>query len=775
MPTIYDVAKLAKVSISTVSNFVNQTAYVSPDKRKAIQEAIEQLQYRPNTAARKLKLGVSQEIAVVLPNLREKLYSEIMTGLHAYLQANGFKTLVYLTDDLPTREKQIVGECLDNDLGGLILCTCRPDETEWLAKAKRRMPVVFIVREPRVGEEHFIGFDNAAVVYKMTDSLLRLGHGSIGLYTGPDSYSSENDCVAGYRHAFSEHGLSVDETRLFRYPFSKEHTFRIMLNLFKEGSYPDIWIASSRLIAKSIEEAAYFCNLRLREDLHVLALGEEQQLYNIDAFDGIVSTYRPSQRLGEEAGKLLVENIRSPVAFETTHIRLTDDFPYHRLHDMLAPASRRSQPRKRVSESRPLRLLLIEEHAGTDAIRKLASKFSSDRSIPVHIDTLPHERLYEKLIEIAATGSDEYDLLSVDVPWLPFLASKNGLLDLTERTAESTELTGQLIEGALEKLGMFENRVYGIPYLYATQVLFYRKDLFEDPRLRSDFEKEYKTELAPPKTWFSFNLIAKYFTRKYNPRSPTLYGTACAASFSEALAAELHGRINGYQGEVIDGEGNVALYSAPNIRAFKSYAESLDYCDPTCLQRYRLQDAVKDFYDGRIAMAVTFISHASDIVDRTKSNVLDKIGCDFIPGKAPVLGGWSLSINRNSTQADRAFEWIRWLLSPEISLPFTILSGNSTLSAIYRNSEALNMYPWLKIALESFMLCKKRTTPYVPGLPIIPETRYEHILANVLYRYFRSPDRSTIEELVKHAHEELRNLTQSYGYKQKYPYPLHEG
>jgi len=766
MATMYDIAKLAGVSVCTVSKYVNRVSYIGPERRKRIQDAIDQTNYKPNTAARKLKLGISNEIAIIIPNLKEKLYVEILIGINSILQDKNYKTIVYLSDDIKKRESDFLEECLSNESGGVIICTCQSENQKLFEKVAKKVPTVFIIRDPgNKNDINFIGFDNQASVYSLTSDLIKLSHTDIGLFIGPTEYACEKECENGYIKAFEDNGVPVNMDNIFSYPISRGDTIKFIMKLFKSRSYPKVIITSSEIIADAIVEAAYYASVSLKDDLLLFALGEEQ-CYNYSASKDFVRVSRSAQSLGVESSSILINNIKSPVVFDKVYRRFSSGYSSEILRGLSSTSSNsgvatRSRGSKRFTE---LNLLLLNDDFGASVMEILADNYTKNAKVKINIDTLSHENLYRRILEIGESTSDQYDIFAVDVPWIPYMSYKNCLQDLSAYVKQNPALENSLIRDSLQKFGMFNNKVYGIPYSYATQLLFYRKDYFENEDLKSDFHSKYKKDLAPPQSWFDFNLIAKYFTKKFNQNSPTEYGTAICGGFNEALCGELFPRIWAYGGAVYDEGGSICLNTNENLKAVKNFIECLEYCDPDCLNSYRTFEGVEDFINGKIPMLVAYFRTTLDIVNRTKSKVIDKVGYDFIPGKTPILAGWNMSINKFSRNSKKSFDFIKWFLSEEISVMYTILAGNSTITSMYGNSEMQKMYPWMTIALESFKYCKVRSTPYISGLPIVPEEQYERILSNIIYNYSKTKD---IEALLKKAHEEIRELTESYGYKQK--------
>jgi DNA-binding LacI/PurR family transcriptional regulator len=114
--TIKDVAKEAEVSPGTVSNVLNRTGKVSPEKVKRVQEAIRKLGYTPHATARSLKTSCSMNIGVILPNITDPNFAQIFTGIERVLSEHGYTTALYSTSEIPAKEDLIIERICQHDL-----------------------------------------------------------------------------------------------------------------------------------------------------------------------------------------------------------------------------------------------------------------------------------------------------------------------------------------------------------------------------------------------------------------------------------------------------------------------------------------------------------------------------------------------------------------------------------------------------------------------------------------------------------------------------------
>ena len=751
MPTIHDVAKTAKVSISTVSNYLNGK-YVGPERSSAIKKAIEELDYTPNRVARSLKTSVSNEIMLILPNLNEKIYGKIATSITTTLAERQYTTVLSLTNNQPALEKEFIKKCISNKLAGVILCTCDPDNHKTFTTLQEQMPLVFILRRPnKMDNFSFLGFDNYDIVYKITTFLLNNGHTELGIWTGLKKFSSERACINAFTEAYNNIGLSLPNTDfIVSLQESRELVFLNATKMFNSGIFPKFILASSKLIADAISEAAYFQNIKLNEDLFILSLGDEY-LCNSDHFGNVVSTYRSSQKLGIDVANLIMENISSPLIYERRQRRIKDEFSFYKLGEVL---NQNGIPNVNLRKRRVLRFMFSKSENNSDTIKYFLPHYGKLHNIDIEVKELPHMDLMQYYLKSASEKSGEVDLYHVDCPWVPHLASNGAILDITAQV-DDLNLREKLIPNALELLSTEKGRVYGFPTSLGAQLLFYRTDLFNDTIIQNDFSAQYGRSLKPPTNWFEYNLIARYFTRAYNPFSPTEYGTILRTDNPEQIMTDIFPRIWAYGGSIFDQSGDVCVYSDEVIQAYKNYIECLKYTNP----KYR--DTVNphyssEFMNGNIAMFVGFHDRCASLLNSAISKFHDKTSFCMIPGDSSILCGWNLCVNPYTDNLDIAINFIDWVSNIHIAIPNTILGGCSAHNGVFLNAELQDLYPWLSLSKEVFLSGRKRSVPDRLVDKGVPESQIEEILADVAVKSLSNP--SDISKHVYEADKHIRSL-----------------
>ena len=156
-----------------------------------------------------------------------------------------------------------------------------------------------------------MGFNNYDIITRLVERVLSMGETSIGLWTGPQEFSCEMDCVRAFRDAYAQAGVPCPEMAIFSLPTNKELLFRHATALFSSAEHPGhpkLIIASSKLIADAIIEAAYYQNIILNQNISIISLGEGkwsnvEQLYcNVRASN--IGNTEPSENSQGKGGDL---------------------------------------------------------------------------------------------------------------------------------------------------------------------------------------------------------------------------------------------------------------------------------------------------------------------------------------------------------------------------------------------------------------------------------------------------------------------------------------
>lgn len=753
MATIKDVAKSAGVSIATVSNYLNHTKPVSKEVSAKIQQAIDKLQYAQNLNAKNLKMRSNTDIGIILPSLNDSYYVQLFQGIKSFFQNTDYYMDLAFTNNIPEFEQSIVHNFLRKQISGLILVSCQPDNWKFYYDhfTSKNIPLVLIDRNIYSLDANFVSFNNRVLIKDMADSLLKAGFREIYLMSGPDKFDCESACIRGFRDSFKNRGLALKDCFFLKTDMSKEDAFRKTIHLLKR-QVPDAIITTSESLASGIIEGITILGYTV-QDIPVFTLGEEHWNLHTHSF-AFSSTVRPAMKLGQTASRLLKEQIASPLTKETEKIilggcRFNDtksvshiyESRMHSGHTAVKPATQQS-----------IRVLLLDTPQ-VHSLVGLLRNFENRTHTAVNVTILPHHCLYETILDkYHSNDGTPYDVFMYDLPWLPSLAAEQILEDIT---AEMNSMDLNLfLPGCLKYYSCFNRRYYGVPFMYAPQVFYYRKDLFENPYLKADYERQNSISLRPPATLKEFNTISEFFTNKTDAIQ---YGTSIPTAYSECLTPEIYMRLRAFGGNLFDSSGRVCLDSDQALKAYINFIRSIKFAKPD----YRTAtdiSVVQDFLGGDTAMLISYPSFLTDVTDLRKNSIIGSIGYHMVPGRTPLLGGWGLGISSHSVNKPAAFEFLKWTCDEQIANYSTLLGGQSAISSIYTNDELAELYPWLPVYHSIYASTTPTVPPKMTNNKVIPQYKIDDIVCKWIYQLLETD--LEVQKAITNTHRELEILAE---------------
>ena len=256
MATMNDVARVAEVSIATVSHVINGTRYVSPERVERVHAAMRELDYTPDGTARSLRLGRTETLGLVVPDNGNPFFAELARGIEEAAFAAGYTTFLANSDERPERESQYIRTLLSKRVDGLIVVPSRADDgtlAELLGKAD--VPVVLVDREAAVGTADLVVHDNRRGGYDVARYLLDLGHTRLACVAGPPDLTPAVERLAGFRDALRDAGVALGDDAVahgdFHFPGGREAAARL---LERGASFTALFAANDLMAAGAIRE-----------------------------------------------------------------------------------------------------------------------------------------------------------------------------------------------------------------------------------------------------------------------------------------------------------------------------------------------------------------------------------------------------------------------------------------------------------------------------------------------------------------------------------------
>jgi multiple sugar transport system substrate-binding protein len=233
---------------------------------------------------------------------------------------------------------------------------------------------------------------------------------------------------------------------------------------------------------------------------------------------------------------------------------------------------------------------------------------------------------------------------------------------------------------AAEGYGRLGDNWYAFPDDGDLFILYYRKDLFEDPKNQADFKAKYGYELVPPKTWKEFNDIGNFFTDTY---APELYGGA----IQRADDLDFYwwtGAFSGNGGQFFNTDTMKPLInSKAGVKTLQEMVDQNKWMPPG-VEKWGFMEVLSAWLEGKLAMTITwppigrwsagYGAATEQLSWVPTSKVIGKVGYAPMPGGRPTMGGgWAMGVSSDSKHKDAAYLFVQWMNSPEISLQRVML------------------------------------------------------------------------------------------------------
>ena len=247
--SIRDVAKHANVSIATVSRTLNNPSTVDPKTAERVREAVEELRYFPDTQARSLVSGRSRILGLVVSDITNPFFPELIKGFEDIAVRQGYEIMVSSTNYDSGRMAQCVRRLIERKVEGVAMMTSEMDQPLVEQLVRRKVPTVFLdvgVVRPLISN---IQVDYAAGIRQAVEHLLNLGHRRIGFISGPLGLKSAMVRRSAFLDCLTQTGILEDRDLVTEGDHTIDGGLEAMARLLDSHESPTAVLASNDLTA----------------------------------------------------------------------------------------------------------------------------------------------------------------------------------------------------------------------------------------------------------------------------------------------------------------------------------------------------------------------------------------------------------------------------------------------------------------------------------------------------------------------------------------------
>ena len=315
--------------------------------------------------------------------------------------------------------------------------------------------------------------------------------------------------------------------------------------------------------------------------------------------------------------------------------------------------------------------------------------------------------------------SDDFDVLSMDIIWVPEFARAGWLREISHLMPE--EEREDFFPGPMQAV-TYQGKLFAIPWYTDAGLLYYRKDILK------------KYGFAPPQRWHELVDTAQFITE----REPGLYGFIWQGKQYEGLVCNVLEYFWSNGGDVLHGE-SVVMNTRENREALQFMRDLVEKYNVTPpLVTTAIEEPTRHIFGNGGALFMRNWPYAWNIFERPGSPVQGKVGVTLLPsfpGKesASTLGGWQLGINRYSKHPEAAEKFIRFMTSPAIQKTLAVTVGyKPTRKVLYQDRDLVREQPFITGLYDVFMKARPRpVSPYYMMMTQVMQPEFSAALSGI--------------------------------------------
>lgn len=309
--SMLDIARMAGVSITTVSRALNDKTDVNKNTKKIIKDLAISMNYQPNILAQSLVNRATHTLGVIIPSLETTIFSTMLSGIQEVAATAGYRVIICTSNEKHEREVANIQALMNNMIDGLLICHSIHTSTfEHLrVHLNKRIPIVQFYRVAVELPIPQILADDESGAETVTEYLIKKGARKIAVLLGPKELSLTQNRLKGYQKALKKHKIKFNTKILAHVDFSEESVYHSLDNWMRDNPDLDAIISISDKSAAQIIKRLKDKKINIPKAIRVIGFGNE---FVGEMLDPKLTTFDTHTRIiGEEASRLIIEQIIS--------------------------------------------------------------------------------------------------------------------------------------------------------------------------------------------------------------------------------------------------------------------------------------------------------------------------------------------------------------------------------------------------------------------------------------------------------------------------------
>ena len=308
MATIQEVAQKARVSVATVSRYLNNPDIVAKTTGLRVEKAIQDLNYEPSILGRNLRKSESKLLIVLMPSISNPFYTDIINGIEDTAIEQGYNILLCQTDSNPKREA-IYFNLIKNQLADGIISMDPTVNRENLIEIAKEYPLVQCSEYDQEGIISYVTINNELAAYQAVKHLIKIGHKKIAMINSDEKFLYARERKQGYERALKESGLAINLDWMYTTDNLEFDSGRqAMKNLLNKDVRPTAVFAVSDILAIGALKEINAYGLNVPEDIAVI--GFDKINFSNMTYPTLTTIAQPMYQMGCMSARMLINKIR---------------------------------------------------------------------------------------------------------------------------------------------------------------------------------------------------------------------------------------------------------------------------------------------------------------------------------------------------------------------------------------------------------------------------------------------------------------------------------
>jgi LacI family transcriptional regulator len=278
--TIQDIAKEAKVSISTVSRVMNNSKAVSPELKKRVFDVIQKRNFKPNSLARGLITNKTNIIGIVVPDISNQIFGALTKGINNVCHQQEYTLMVCESGGNLEKELELLEILGERKIDGVLFAGVDINTTLVEEMNSKDYPIVLVTQEASDGEEiiNTVVHDNVRATYDAVSFLIENGHRKIAFIGGPENdFSSGRKRLKGFRSALEDHHLEITDSYIEYGDFTFNSGYDCMKKIYEENSVlPTAVMVCNDVMAFGAIRFLKSANVEVPNDISIMGFDDSE-------------------------------------------------------------------------------------------------------------------------------------------------------------------------------------------------------------------------------------------------------------------------------------------------------------------------------------------------------------------------------------------------------------------------------------------------------------------------------------------------------------------